>query len=655
MPNSDAFNSVVNFKSLFAAIATPCLVLTPDLFIVEVNEAYLQVTQKKRDQLLGQYVFDVFPDNPEDPSANGVNNLRSSLERVINTCAVDRMPEQKYDVQLGNSDDGKYQERYWDAVNIPVLDEDGQLSHILHQVGDITSRVLYERALLESETRLGTLINSIPDVVYYMSPDWEQLRHLQGRGFIKNTVSIDKYWIDAYIPPEHQPLIHRAIDTAIERKQIFELEHKVRRVDGTYGWALSRAVPMLDKNGNIIEWIGAATDITQRKELEEKLKNNDRQKDEFLAMLAHELRNPLAPINAAAELLQIVRLDEVRVRQTSQIISRQVKHMASLVDDLLDVSRVSTGLIELDNVPLDIRDIVSDALEQTRPLIESRRHHLSLHLPPSIAEVMGDRKRLVQVVTNILNNAAKYTQEGGNIMLNVEAHAEKIIIEIEDNGIGMSPALTVRAFDLFAQAERSSDRSSGGLGLGLALVKSLVNLHGGTVMCESAGLGKGSKFSVCLPRLPHEQSDTGQQHVEGSTHPQINPLVVLVVDDNVDAASLLAMLLETGGHEVLVEHNSHRALELARNVAPEVCLLDIGLPEMDGIELAKRLRAAPATATSTLIAVTGYGQEQDRQQTLAAGFDHHLVKPVDFRQLTSLLEEISEMRLVGENVKRKDG
>jgi signal transduction histidine kinase/CheY-like chemotaxis protein len=407
--------------------------------------------------------------------------------------------------------------------------------------------------------------------------------------------------------------------------------------DGRNGWIETRAYPALD--GGIAFFF---RDISERKTAEEKLQQADRRKDEFLAMLAHELRNPLAPISAAAELLQMTTPDEERVRQTSQIIGRQVHHMTSLIDDLLDVSRLTRGLVQLDNVPLDIRHSVTDAVEQVTPLIRSRRHHFALHLPPDTTMVMGDKKRLVQVIANVLNNAAKYTPEGGNIVLKVEVHTAHVVIEVKDNGIGLSPELTAHAFDLFAQAERTSDRSSGGLGLGLALVKSLVELHHGTVTCESAGLGKGSKFTVCLPRLVQEPNRNFQKNADSHVQQETNSLRIMVVDDNVDAAAMLAMLLEASGHQVMIEHASSRALERARKEAPQVCLIDIGLPEIDGNELAQRLRAQPETAHSLLIAVTGYGQEQDRRQSLAAGFDHHFVKPVNTKKLVSIIAGVSK-------------
>jgi signal transduction histidine kinase/CheY-like chemotaxis protein len=469
-----------------------------------------------------------------------------------------------------------------------------------------------------------------------MSPDWSQLRQLDGRGLLKDTADASRFWLDDYIPPEDQEALHRTIAVAIRAKALFQLEHRVRRLDGSVGWTYSRAVPMLDARGVIQEWIGAASDITERKLAEEKLKESDRRKDEFLAMLAHELRNPLAPIGAAAELLQRARLDEGLVRKTSQIIGRQVLHMTELVDDLLDVSRVTRGQVELDEAVLDVRDIVTDAVEQVMPLIQARGQRLDVDVPLRGVHVMGDKKRLVQVLTNILNNAAKYTQEGGRLQLSAAARDDAVSVDVADNGIGMAPELVARAFDLFAQAERTSDRASGGLGLGLALVKSLVELHGGTVTCASDGPGQGSRFTVTLPRLATAAvPDVPGQETRAAARDE--GLSIMVVDDNVDAAAMLALLLEASGHRVIVEHDPLRALERARTEAPQVCLLDIGLPGIDGYELARRLRAQPVTAHALLVAITGYGQDSDRERAAAAGFDRHLVKPMDLGTLQDVL------------------
>lgn len=408
--------------------------------------------------------------------------------------------------------------------------------------------------------------------------------------------------------------------------------------DGSKGWIEIRVYPAL--NDGLAFFF---RDISERKATHEKLKDADRRKDEFLAMLAHELRNPLAPIGAAAQLLEIVNLDETQVRQTSQIIGRQVAHMTSLVDDLLDVSRVTRGLVELDAVPLDVSEVITDAIEQATPLIRAKEHHLGMHLAGDASFVLGDKKRLVQVVTNILSNAAKYSKEGGSILIRTELREAHVLIQISDEGIGMAPDLVERAFDLFTQAERTSDRSSGGLGLGLALVKSLVDLHGGTVTCASKGLGHGSTFTICLPRISVDTRAKGTRDVDFTFEQNGNALSIMVVDDNEDAAHMLAMLLEASGHQVIVEHGARRALERAKAEPPQVFLLDIGLPGMDGNELAQRLRAQPETANSILVAITGYGQDSDRGRTLASGFNYHLIKPVDMAKLAAILAEVANV------------
>ena len=423
-------------------------------------------------------------------------------------------------------------------------------------------------------------------------------------------------------------MLHRVM----AERRAGQVEYQLAPVGGRSGWTEIRAFPLQD--GGIAIFF---RDITDRKLAEEKLKAADQRKDEFLAMLAHELRNPLAPIKSAAMLLHMGMLNETRVRQSSAIIGRQVKHMTRLVDDLLDVSRVTRGLIVLDKAVLDVRSIVDEAVEQVRPQLLARRQTLGVHLPASSVSVEGDRARLVQVLANLLNNAVKYTPEERAIEVRVRILDGQLELAVCDEGIGMEPELTERAFDLFAQATRSSDRSQGGLGLGLALVRNLVELHGGSVRCASPGPGQGSTFTVTLPlATPAAPAET----LATVTATASGPLRVMVVDDNVDAAETLAMLLDAAGHTVEVEHDSRRALERARAAAPDVFLLDIGLPEIDGNELARRLLAQPETAGAVLIAVSGYGQEQDKRAAREAGFRHHLVKPVDFEQLVELLADV---------------
>jgi PAS domain S-box-containing protein len=639
MFSTSLFESVFNSSITGHALLSP----TSEATILAVNDAFLKAAFRTREELLGKSVFEAFPGDPDDPEDTGEVALRRSLACVLEIRKPDAMPAQRYPIRISfpNGEAG-YEERFWSAVNTPVFSEDGEIVCISHTATDVTDQERTVTALRKSEKRFRALTTAAADVVYRMNPDWTQLHQLQGHGFLKDTVEPDQSWIEEYIPSEDQELVRNSMHHAIENKTIYELEHRVRRADGNYGWALSRAVPMFDAAGEIYEWIGAASDITERKQAEEKLKEANRQKDEFLAMLAHELRNPLAPIGAAAELLQMAKLDEARVRQTSQIIDRQVSHMSHLIDDLLDVSRVTRGLVALEKAPLDIRHILMDAVEQVTPLIRARGHHLALHLPPDTTMVTGDRKRLVQVIANILNNAAKYTQEGGKIELRADVQTSRVLIAVIDNGIGMASEMAARAFDLFSQAERTSDRASGGLGLGLALVKSLVELHDGTVACESQGIGKGSQFTVCLPRLSVPEGHDRPQET-GRDLPEMSAsLRIMVVDDNVDAATMLAMLLDAVGHQVVVEHLPGRALERAQMASPQVCLLDIGLPDMDGNELAQRLRAQPETAHAVLVAITGYGQESDREKALAASFDHHLVKPIDTKELYRILATISK-------------
>ncbi|MEM8512093.1 signal transduction histidine kinase [Massilia sp. MP_M2] len=614
---------------------------TPEATILAVNDAFLKASARTRKELVGVSLFTAFPQDPDDPTDTGEARLRDSLARVRASSRPDTLPAIRYPIPvvLPNGETG-FEERFWTATSTPIFGADGELLCISHSNIDVTDQVNSEAAVRESEKRFRALTNATADVIYRMSADWSEMRRLEGRGFMKDTDAPTGNWLADYIPPDDHALIQAAIARAMQGGAVLELEHRVWRNDGSCGWTLSRAVPMFDAAGEIYEWIGAASDISERKAWEDKLRETDRRKDEFLAMLSHELRNPLAPIGAAAELLQRTKLDDAMLKRTSQIIGRQVKHMTALIDDLLDVSRVTRGLVELDQTLLDVGAVLHEAVEQVTPLIAARGHVLTLNLPPPGTQVLGDHKRLVQVVANLLGNAAKYTPEGGRLGVSAVARGERLCIDVIDNGIGMAPELAARAFDLFTQAERSSDRSSGGLGLGLALVKSLIELHGGEVACTSAGPGQGSRFSACLPLLHASPAtvpapDAWAQPAAGSAL-----LRVLVVDDNVDAAITLSMLLEANGHQVQVEHDPLEALAATLGTPPQVCLLDIGLPGIDGLELARRLRARPGTADALLIAITGYGQDSDRQQILRAGFDHHLVKPIDIAQLYTLLDRV---------------
>jgi signal transduction histidine kinase/ActR/RegA family two-component response regulator len=395
-------------------------------------------------------------------------------------------------------------------------------------------------------------------------------------------------------------------------------------------------VSLLERPAQGVTLVSAAQSALRARRRQYAMREVDQRKDEFLAMLGHELRNPLAPIRAASDLLRIPNLERDKIQQTSEIISRQVKHMTGLIDDLLDLSRVSRGLVTLDESLLDARLVVNAAVEQVRPLVDTRRHRVTIQVPHEAAFVHGDQKRLVQIVANVLNNAAKYTPEGGDIVVALQADADTVRYTVSDNGIGMAPQMIDHVFDMFAQAERSSDRSQGGLGIGLALVHNLVALHGGRVAAFSEGIGKGSRFTITLPRAAEPGRD-GAPAQAGMAPAQSHGLRLLLVDDNDDAGHMLGLFLEAAGYEVTVVQSARAALELARIDPPDACLLDIGLPDMDGNALARELRRMPQMRTATLVAITGYGQDADRVRTAAAGFDHHFVKPVDMEPLLRVL------------------
>jgi len=383
-------------------------------------------------------------------------------------------------------------------------------------------------------------------------------------------------------------------------------------------------------------------DITERRQLEraeaqaEALADLHRRKDEFLAMLSHELRNPLAAITNAVQILDLQKDEHPLQEKAKTIIRRQAANLVVLVNDLLEVSRILGGRIQLHQEDLDARGIVQQAVETARPLIDQNKHELTVSLPTEPTWLHADALRLEEVIVNLLNNAVKYTPEGGHIWLSLQQEGDRIVLRIRDTGVGIVPDSLPHMFELFTQAPRSLDRSQGGLGVGLAVVRKLVEMHGGTVEAQSAGPGKGSEFIVRLPVL---SSPTGRSQIlskEGDERSG-SGWRVLVVDDNVDSADSIAMLLQVSGHEVRVVYSGQDALDMAGKYQPDIVLLDIGLPVMDGYEVARRLRNHPELKEVKLIAVTGYGQESDRLQSQEAGFDYHLVKPVDAQKLQEVM------------------
>lgn len=373
--------------------------------------------------------------------------------------------------------------------------------------------------------------------------------------------------------------------------------------------------------------------------LHEELLKADRQKVDFLSMLAHELRNPLAPICNAAQLLRLnAGDDDPELKWSTDVIDRQVNQMVRLVDDLLDVSRITSGKIRLQRQVIDITRIVSHAIEASQPLMDERNHCLTVMVPGHSIWIEGDQTRITQVITNLLNNAAKYTNNGGQIQLDVRLEASQVRICVRDNGIGIPPEMLRSVFELFTQVERTLDRSSGGLGIGLTLVQRLVEMHGGTVVAESEGTDRGAAFTMTLPTC-HPVDDTSDPDMAFVVLPGDQPRSkILIVDDNVDAADTLATLVRLNGHQVQVAYDGPSAVTVAKAFEPSIVILDIGLPGLDGYAVAERLRESEATRSALLIALSGYGQPKDESRSRQAGFDLHFVKPVDFNALQSVLQ-----------------
>jgi two-component system CheB/CheR fusion protein len=392
-------------------------------------------------------------------------------------------------------------------------------------------------------------------------------------------------------------------------------------------------------------FVGVARDISERKRAEQtaellyaEVKEADRRKDEFLAMLAHELRNPLAPIRSGLDLLEMEGVDAETSAWARSMMKQQVQHLVRLVDDLLDVSRIMRGKVQLRKEPMTLADAINRGVETARPLIDAQRHRLGVDLPPEPVWIEADAVRMAQVVANLLNNAAKYNDKPGHIWVTAESDGDAAVVRVRDDGIGIESALLPRIFDLFTQADRSVGRSQGGLGIGLTLVRNLVEMHGGSVEAKSDGPGRGSEFIVRLPALAAAPalpaatpSDAKVRKLPGPRH------CILVVDDNVPAARILSEIAGRWHHEVHVAFTGEAALEMAKTFHPNIILLDIGLPGLDGYEVAQRLRKQPEFSRALLVAVTGYGQEEDRRRSREAGFNHHLVKPITPEALHSLL------------------
>jgi len=534
---------------------------------------------------------------------------------------------------------GAFGRRIYDYIFVPILGPDGEVEAVAGTTRDVTERKRFEEELKESELRFRTITNASPQMVWTALPDgiidYHNEQFYQFVGAPPGSAE-GRSWAVDMLHPDDQECGHARWQRSVASGEPYETTYRLLHHTGEYRWVLARALPLRSAGGEIVKWLGTDTDIHEAKLAAQALQEANHRKDEFLAMLAHELRNPLAPISAAAQVLRLAPHQPDKVRQYSEVISRQVSHMTTLVNDLLDVSRVTRGMVQLDKAPVDVKAVVTSAAEQVHPLVEAGRHTLALQLGSAPANVLGDRARLIQVTANLLANAAKYTPPGGRITLALDVADGVVRITVTDNGNGIEPALLPQVFDLFVQGKRTPDRAQGGLGLGLALVKNIVGMHGGHVAAHSAGPGQGSTFTVALPAIAQPARPIAPAQA-AELKQSSRALRIMLVDDNVDAAATLSALLAAAGHTVQAINDPRDAVGTALAQPPDVFILDIGMPLIDGHALARQLRAQPALAQALFVALTGYGQSSGHESSRQAGFDCHFVKPVEAARLLATL------------------
>jgi PAS domain S-box-containing protein len=483
---------------------------------------------------------------------------------------------------------------------------------------------------------LKQLADSMPQIVYVLDPK-------------RNVTYLNRRWqeytghaeaqqsdIEALIPAEDVQKLFSAWDENAPKRQPHSTEFRLRSRDGELRWFLRRAAPILAEDGTVDIWVGTSTDIHDQKQALGALLDADRRKNEFLAMLAHELRNPLAPIMNIGAILEAKANDATAVHQMASILKRQSSHLARLIDDLLDVSRITRGKINLERERVVLQDVLDRALETVHPILIAKSQAVKLEVPPRATAVDGDIVRLTQVVGNLLANAAKFSPRASTIFLTLDADAQHAFIKVRDQGVGIDPQMLPHIFELFVQADQSLDRSQGGLGIGLTIAQRLVELHGGRLIAFSEGIGKGSEFVIYIP-LAEVQALA--QHVPQT--PSGMRKRILIVDDNKDAAMSLLMLLELEGHDVRTTHDATSTLTLLGETTMDVVFLDIGLPELDGYALAELIRDKYGASAPRLVAVSGYAPEDNSRAD--ARFDAHLTKPVEhqllIRTVTALFDK----------------
>ncbi len=522
--------------------------------------------------------------------------------------------------------------------------EEGQrniLTQKTHLEREIQCRKAAEDELAESEQRFRQLAENINEVFWMANPPNTEILYVSrayervwGRS-CRSVYEQPRSFIDG-IHAEDRERVRIEVVEKQGRGEPTDKEYRVVRPDGSVRWVRDRAFPVRDAAGQVYRMAGIAEDITEKKQAEEAMKEADRRKDQFLATLAHELRNPLAPLRNAVQVLQCAKGNDALTDQAHSMIERQVGHMVRLIDDLLDISRITKGKLQLRKERLELASVIRTAQEASLPFLKAAGHDFIVTLPDEPIYLDADPVRLAQVLSNLLNNAAKYTEKGGRIQLTVQRQAQKAVIAVRDSGIGIAAENLPQLFEAFSQIVPTSERSQGGLGVGLSLVKGLVELHGGNVEAQSDGIGKGSEFIVRLP-IADIPVPALPGPAAGEKPPCGPKRRILVVDDNRDTADSLATILQLMGHDTEMAHDGLEAVRAAAAFRPDVVLLDIGLPQIDGYEAARRIRAQQGRSDMLVVALTGWGQEEDKRRALEAGFDHHLTKPIGIEVLQQVL------------------
>jgi PAS domain S-box-containing protein len=730
----------------------------PDYTIVGASDDYLRATYTDAN-IFGRPLFEVFPDDPDAPGADGVAKLAASLRRVLATRAADLMPTQRYDVRRPGEAGGSFEERYWTPVNTPVLTEQGEVEYIIHRVddardhahrdasrilesitegfftldrdwrfdfvngeahrilgrepGDLAGKVIwqvypgledsefwrgYHRAMLqrervsftafypghqawyevtafpahegisvyfrnvtaqrqleaererlvvasESQRRIyETALDSTPDFFYVFDLDHRAIYANDSLMKVWGVADVrGKTWMDLGYEQWHADLHDREIERVIAGKAPIRGEIPFTGTNGTRVYDYIFA-PVFGADGEVVAVAGVTRDITERQAAEQAIRDqavhlaeSDRSKDEFLATLSHELRNPLAPLRNGVEFLRRAAAGDAHSAPVLAMMERQVNHLVRLVDDLLEVSRISRGKFSLRKERVELATVLRNAAETSEPLVREAGHRLEIDLPAEPLWLEGDPVRLAQILANLLNNAAKYTPDGGQISVRAWRDGDDAVISVRDNGVGIAAEALPRMFEMFSRGDRDSGLSQGGLGIGLALSRRLAQMHNGSLEATSDGPGKGSEFLVRLPlAVTPGPAATGAAGGDGG----LAQTRVLVVDDNHDAGDSLLMVLSILGADVRIARSGAEAIEIFESYLPSVVLLDIGMPGMNGYEVARAIRSRFPGQATTLVALTGWGQDDDRRRAREAGFDHHLVKPAEIDTLQQLLASL---------------